>query len=137
MNKTTTILIGSLATITGILISCRLLWKKSSTFPAPTPFPAPSFSVKPTPTLIKPANIVEEQEQTIKNYYPLIDKTPYRTPFFELTYSGPLKLKAVMFGKNEEEIKSKVEEFLKENGINPNTHIIEFVKPTPFPIPAP
>jgi len=137
MNKKTIFLIGVLATITGILISYRLLNKKSSSFPIPTPSPTPSFPVKATPTLNEPANIIEEQEQTIKNYYPLIDKTPYRTVLFELTYSDPLKLKVTMFGKNKEEIKSKVEEFLKENGIDPNSHIIEFVRPTPFTTPAP
>lgn len=92
----------------------------------------PSFPPSPTPIPEGDNKIIEYQQIVRQNKYPLIDQTPYKTSLFEVSYVGPLKLKVVMFDKNKERIKSEVEKWMRENGVNPESHQAEYVLP-PLP----
>lgn len=135
MNKKTKILIAVLAATCSGLILFFVLQKKQL---KETPSLFPSLPPTPTPITVPPGyvDVYTEQKTTKETSYPLLEKTPYRTTHFELSYSGPLKLKVVMYSKNQTEIKNEVYSWIRENGVNPATHQIEFVEPTP-PTPAP
>ena len=135
MSRKTKTLIIILAAICSSLIVFFIIQKKQ--FPK-TPLPFPSLSLSPTSIPVPPGyvDVFTEQEQTKENYYPLLEKTPYRTPRFELSYSGPLRLKVIMYSKNQTEVKNEVYPWLKENGVEPTTHQIDFLDPSEITTPG-
>lgn len=124
MNRRTKIFILALIIIIIILTLVYFL--------LPKPVVPPSPLVFPTPIPQGDSGILEKQEEIRTNQYPLIDKTPYKTTFFEVSYIGPLKLRVVMFDKDKEKIKNEVEGWMRENGVEPRSHQIEYTIP-PFP----
>ncbi|MDD3679255.1 MAG: hypothetical protein PHX72_00110 [Candidatus Shapirobacteria bacterium] len=126
MNKKVKILILVLVIIAIVLFLVRFFLLKPVS--EETSF-YPDSTLTPAPITEEPLSIFEEQEQIRTANYPLIDKTPYQTTLFEITYSGPLELKVIMFGENQKQIANEVNIWLKENGIDPNSHTIEFAKP--------
>ena len=130
MNKKVKILILALVIIAVILLLVGFFLLKPVSEETGS---YPDSTLAPTPITEEPSSIFEEQEQTRATSYPLIDKTPYQTTLFEVTYSGPLELKVIMFSENQEQITNEVNLWLRENGIDPNSHTIKFTKPSASP----
>ena len=126
MNKKIKILILALVVIIIVLFWVGFFLLKPA--PKETDLHPDSFST-PIPIAEEELSIFEEQEQIRITSYPLIDKTPYQTTLFEITYSGPLELKVIMFGENQEQIINEVNIWLKENGVDPDSHTIKFTRP--------
>lgn len=124
MPKKTKVFIAILIVVIFILIMINFLLGRSPGTSNLTPSPIPTL--KPQGD----SGIVEKQEEIRTNQYPLLGKTPYKTTLFEVTYTGPLKLKVTMFDEDKEGVKEEVEKWLMENGIKPETHQIEFIKPS-------
>ncbi len=125
MKKKTKIFIGILVIIVAVLVLVKVFPSKKSVSEPLVPFSI----LTPTPDPKENFDVLEEQKRIETNYYPLVSKTPYRTTLFKVTYTGPLKLTVTMFDKDQNKIKNEVYKWIAENGVDPNTHQIEFVKP--------
>lgn len=103
----------------------------------------PDVGLKPTPTpsvdqVPRQGDIgVYEQQQKALEQTPLIDYTPYRTVDFGLTYIGPLHLKITLWAKDKLQAKEKALAWIKEKGVDPNTHQITWDPPLEEISPAP
>lgn len=131
MNKKTKILIITLVLVAIILLLARLFLLKPASEETGL-YPDSVFT--PTPIAKEELDVFEEQEKIIATKFPLIEKTPYQTTLFEVSYSGPLELRVIMFGENQEQIANEINIWLKENGVDPNSHTIKFTKPSPLPL---
>lgn len=86
---------------------------------APTP--------SPTPFVFQgDADILEKRETLIKEQFPLLDFLPYQSKNFSIGYVGPLRLKISLWAQDQEAAKNEALSWLKEKGINPQTHLIDW-----------
>ena len=71
---------------------------------------------------------VQEVNNEIKQDYPLAVKTPLERPGFSAVYSKPLTLEITLKNGVEErgEILNTVRDWVKENGLDPNSHTYVF-----------
>lgn len=70
---------------------------------------------------------VIEEMQAGQESYPLAKYLPYQTESFEISYEGPLLLRVVLKGANQNQVLSWIESV----GVDPVSHQIEWVTPGP------
>ncbi|MFH1561132.1 MAG: Ig-like domain-containing protein [Patescibacteria group bacterium] len=70
--------------------------------------------------------IPKEVAQQVGRDYPLIAFVPYETANFVLTYTGPNKLGVKIKSGDKQDIKWQVYDWLKEKGVDPDSHQIEW-----------
>lgn len=70
----------------------------------------------------------EEQEQLKEDYYPLFDTLPYETDAIKMDYSDRLTLqvKIKKINQDKDVIKKEVEDWIREKGVDPSTHTINY-----------
>lgn len=69
-----------------------------------------------------------EQENAIKNYYPLFYELPYQTNSFKIDYTDRLTLEVVIYSGTQETVSPIVDEWIRENGVNPQSHTITYTR---------
>jgi hypothetical protein len=70
-------------------------------------------------------------EETNKKYFPLLEWIPYNTKEFSVYYAEPLALEVKIYQGEQKTIEPKVLDWIRSHGIEPSTHKIQFITPTP------
>lgn len=131
------LLILILATIATSLIFWRVFVAPTPSIPTPTitPIPTPTKFILPTPTLPVKEEIGESPTdilESLKERFPLIEFLPYETERFSIDYIAPFHLQVKIKNTEQvEEIKLEVINWIREKGINPKTHQIDWVTLVP------
>lgn len=120
--KTFLIIISLVIIIIFLALMVLLSFSTTSQPPQPTVLPSPSSS----PLDRGDSGVLEKQQETKQNLFPLIDFLPYQTKDFEITYSGPLTLEATLFNKNTEVVKQQILLWIKSKEVDPSSHLINF-----------
>jgi hypothetical protein len=68
----------------------------------------------------------QEEEQLIRDYYPLLLDTPYITSNFSLEYIDRLALSVKIKNSDVEAVKQEVNAWIKSKGVDPLTHTIRY-----------
>ncbi len=68
-----------------------------------------------------------EQENAIKNYYPLFYDLPYETSAFKIDYTDRLALEVIMYTGDQATIAPLVEGWIREKGVTPSSHTINYI----------
>ena len=68
-----------------------------------------------------------EEIQAGQESYPLAKYLPYQTEGFEISYEGPLLLRVVLKGANQ----NQALDWIRSLGVDPTTHQTEYVTPEP------
>jgi len=124
-------LIFILAFLATILVVWQLFLAPRQAKPSPpTILPTPSPAVSsPTPTETGGrGDPLEKLTIDLSQEFPLLDFTPYQEIDFSLEYAGPRFLK-VTLKQDTPQIKEKVFNWIKEKGVDPQTHEIKWVTP--------
>ena len=66
----------------------------------------------------------DQEEQLIRNYYPLFDQIPYYSETFDVDYTDKLTLTVVIKDPDVKLVKDGVMQWIKSYGVDPSTHTI-------------
>jgi hypothetical protein len=88
-----------------------------------------SFTTSQTPAQSSSGLVREEEQQIIKNSYPLFNYVPYNSNDFYIDYTGKLTLLVTVKINNMEQVKKEALGWIKSKGVDPSTHVIHFEYP--------
>jgi len=71
-------------------------------------------------------DMYEKLQIETQNKYPLLNLTPHRESNWTLDYIGPLRFEITVKGKLTEEIKTEILTWIKNQGVDPDTHQIDW-----------
>ena len=71
---------------------------------------------------------VEKIAKSVIERYPLVKYVPFENEYFSLNYSAPLVLSVKIKSGDKTDIKWQVYEWLKDKGVDPDSHQIEWIE---------
>ncbi len=69
-----------------------------------------------------------EQENAIRNFYPLFYDLPYETDTFKIDYTDRLTLEVIMYSGNQTNTAPAIESWIQDRGVDPATHTINYIQ---------
>lgn len=90
----------------------------------PTASQQPVPIVSPSPQVISPVEMAEEQTLETQKLYPLIEYLPIDNNRYHLTYSDAFELKITIKQGLEEEIKQEILDWITSKNIDPASHTL-------------
>lgn len=75
--------------------------------------------------------IYEESRKDLQNNAPLFDYIPHSNSNFSIDYTAPLTLKVVIKNPDVNKVKGEVDTWIRDHGVDPSTHSINYITPTP------
>lgn len=79
-----------------------------------------TFTTRP----LQETEIIEREQQEVLEEHPLINFLPLENQYYQLTYSGPMQLTVFLKQSTREEALEKIKEWLRNKGVDPDTHEI-------------
>lgn len=86
-----------------------------------------SFTTSSTPPESSSKYVTELQDKITEKYYPLFYFVPYYNDDFHIDYTGRLSLQVKIKKNKVDNIKKEVLEWIKNKGVDPSTHKIQYI----------
>lgn len=125
-NKKIIIIIVIFVLLLGLLLFFLFSGKQKGTETEVAPTPTPVTPVTLEETGQGDPNAFQKLEEATVTGYPLFPKTPYRTTNWTLDYVDALHLVVTVKGPVTEAIKTEVLNWIKDQGVDPATHQIDW-----------